>query len=194
MNYRVRIKERNGVTYGHLLFWAAFSMVSFGLGQVGNAGGLLLAAAGGGWAPFLGSPQSGLTTWLGWHTPEPCGPNLDIWNTGVNWGPSVWNTTLTILGSFAIPLVLTCGPSSATSRYAVGWGGPVPDQFGHYGNLGNLKYFCLSIISHGLCVWDYLMCCWGCDPALLLSGQPSAWLFGLSAQWLLQHVWWSLLT
>ena len=36
----------------------------------------------------LSSPQSGLTIWLGWQTPEPCGPNLDIRNTEVNWDPS----------------------------------------------------------------------------------------------------------
>ena len=39
-----------------------------------------------------------------------------------------------------------------------------------------------SSSPHGLYAWDYLECCWGCYPTLLLSGQPSAWLFGFPAQ------------
>ena len=84
-----RLMKGTGVTSGCPLFWTAFSRVGFGSGS-----GMECWRSTAGCCPwgvelhYLSSPWSGLMIWLGWHISKPCGPNLDIRNTEVNWGPS----------------------------------------------------------------------------------------------------------
>ena len=118
------LRKGTGATSGCSLFWAAFSTVNFGLGSGRECWRFTVGCC---WwgveSHSLSSPQFVLTTWLVWYTPKLCGLNLDIWNTEVNWVLLVWNTALTIFGYLGIHLTLNSGPCSATSRYAVGWGG-----------------------------------------------------------------------
>ena len=120
-------------------------------GQGGNAGSLLLvvaAGASGGLAAFPQFPQTGLKSLLGWHIPQPCGPNLGICSTGGNWGPSylkclpgyLWTLGHSVPGldfwSMCPDPQICCGQRQ-----------PVPGQFGHCDCWGNQECSCQSILS-----------------------------------------------
>ena len=91
----------------------------------------------GSWATFPQFPQSGLMTGLGWHISKPCGPNLDIRNTGVNWGPS-WlrhcSDHLWALGHFPD---FDLWPLFCNQQKHCGLRWSVLDQSSHYGNWVN---------------------------------------------------------
>ena len=186
MSYGVRIKERNrdDLWSSSLPGCLQYDWFWFGVreGMLEVYCWLLLV---GGWAAFPQFPQSSLMTWLGWHTPKACDPNPDIWNTGVNWGPSCLKCCPDHFGSLGISLTLTCGPCSTTSRYTVDWGSLSQTSSVIMG-IGVTRSSSVHPPSPTASMSETLECCWG--------WQPSAWLFGFPTQRLLQQVWWSWLT
>ena len=80
-------RKGTGVT-----FCSALSMVGFGLGSGRECWEPTVGCCGWCWQGVgphsLGSPWTGLKSWLGWHIPKPCGPSLGTWNTEGNWCPS----------------------------------------------------------------------------------------------------------
>ena len=177
----VRVDKRNK---GDLLLSFLLSHFCYGWFWFGFREGMLGAYCwlwwlllAGGWATFLGSPQTGLKSWLGWHILEQCGPNLGTWSTGGNWDPSYLKCLpgyLWTLGHSVPGLDLWSPCHDWQIHCGLRWS--VPGQFNHCGSWGIQEYCCPSVLSHGLSVWGYLEYWWGCCPVLLWSGQPSTWL------------------
>ena len=131
----------------------------------------------GGWATFPQFPWTGLKSWLGWHIPKPCSPNLGTWSAEGCWDPSYLKCLpgyLWTLGNSVPGLDLWSLYHGWQICCGLRWS--VPCQFGHCGSWSDQECFCPSILSHDLSVLGYLGHWQGCCPVLLWSGQPSTWL------------------
>ena len=147
-------------------------------GHGGNAGSLLWLVLVGVGPHSLGSPQTGLKSSLGWHIPNPCGPNLGTLSTGGSWDPSYLECIpgyLWTLGHSVPGLDLWSLYHHLQIQCRLRWS--IPGQLDHFGSWGNREFSCPSILSHSLSVWGYMGHWQGCCPVVLWSGQPSTWLF-----------------